>query len=204
MYKSKSDENISRTMQDKKKSETYSNYKDFRGDMQKATIDDSTFTADSTKFKSGINPKYKLDMDESYDYNKIKNPKAVEFVDRIYPEMGDVEQKRSGIYQDRKAGKLPQGRVAQHYQDMDSKMAQDKAKQMDTIPLSGKGYVGRDLASGANEIIKAGNNIATKLAKKGIPRIDISKSGKFGRDIKSSVNELIDVGNKGLKYVFGK
>jgi len=115
-----------------------------------------------------------------------------------------MQDKKSGIYQDRTDGKLPQGRVAQHYQDMDSKMAQDKAKQMDTIPLSSKGYVGRDLASGANEIIKAGNNAATKLANNPIPRIDISKSGKVGRDIKSGVNELIDVGNKGLNYVFGK
>ena len=115
-----------------------------------------------------------------------------------------MQDKKSGIYQDRTDGKLPQGRVAQHYQDMDAKMAQDKAIQMDTIPLTGKGYVARDVASGANEIIKAGNSAATKLANNPIPRIDISKSGKMGRDIKSGVNELIDVGNKGLKYVFGK
>jgi len=175
MYKSKSDENISRTMQDKKKSETYSNYKDFRGDMQKATIDDSTFTADSTKFKSGINPKYKLDMDESYDYNKIKNPKAVEFVDRIYPEMGDVEQKRSGIYQDRKAGKLPQGRVAQHYQDMDAKMEQATMKSM-----------GQDLSAVANFVAGGG------------PFKDGAKSIKsaYNKFLKPTIDKAIDYKNK--------
>jgi len=70
-----------------KPSETYSSYKDFRGDMQKATIDDSTFTSDSTLFKSGINPKYKLDMNMSYNYNKENNPKAVEFSERMTPEI---------------------------------------------------------------------------------------------------------------------
>jgi len=68
-------------------SATYSNYKDFRGDMQKATIDDSTFTSDSTKFKAGINPKYKLDMNKSYNYNLENNPKAVEFSERMTPEI---------------------------------------------------------------------------------------------------------------------
>ncbi len=33
-------------------------------------------------------------------------------------------QDKSGIYQDRTDGKLPQGRVAQHYQAMDAKMEQ--------------------------------------------------------------------------------
>ena len=37
-----------------------------------------------------------------------------------------MQDKKSGIYQDRTAGKLPQGRVAQHYQDMDAKMEQTK------------------------------------------------------------------------------
>ena len=70
-----------------KPSETYSNYKNFRGDMQKATIDDSTFTSDSTKFKAGINPKYKLDMNKSYNYNLENNPEAVEFSERMTPEV---------------------------------------------------------------------------------------------------------------------
>ena len=80
------DKNMMRTVKPLEKipaSKRYSNYKDFRGDMQKATIDDSTFSADSIKFKSGINPKYKLDMNMSYDYNKKNNPKAVEFVERM-------------------------------------------------------------------------------------------------------------------------
>ena len=33
-----------------------------------------------------------------------------------------MQDKKSGIYQDRTAGKLPQGRVAQHYQDMDAQV----------------------------------------------------------------------------------
>mgnify|MGYP003649879969 CR=1 FL=1 len=36
-----------------------------------------------------------------------------------------MQDKKSGIYQDRTDGKLPQGRVAQHYQDMDAKMEQE-------------------------------------------------------------------------------
>jgi hypothetical protein len=36
-----------------------------------------------------------------------------------------MQDKKSGIYQDRVDGKLPQGRVAQHYQDMDAKMEQE-------------------------------------------------------------------------------
>lgn len=76
-----------RPLEKLKPSETYSSYKDFRGNMQKATIDDSTFTSDSTKFKSGINPKYKLDMNMSYNYNKENNPKAVEFSERMTPEI---------------------------------------------------------------------------------------------------------------------
>jgi len=35
-----------------------------------------------------------------------------------------MQDKKSGIYQDRTDGKLPQGRVAQHYQAMDAKMEQ--------------------------------------------------------------------------------
>jgi hypothetical protein len=77
-------------------SETYSSYKDFRGDMQKATIDDSTFTSDSTKFKAGINPKYKLDMNKSYNYNLENNPKAVEFSERMTPEIN--QSRRSTKY----------------------------------------------------------------------------------------------------------
>ena len=41
-----------------------------------------------------------------------------------------MEQKKSGIYMDRSEGKLPQGRVAQHYQDMDAKMEQATVKSM--------------------------------------------------------------------------
>ena len=36
-----------------------------------------------------------------------------------------MQDKKSGIYQDRVDGKLPQSRVAQHYQDMDAKMEKE-------------------------------------------------------------------------------
>jgi len=178
MYKSKDNENISRTMQDKKKSETYSNYKDFRGDMQKSTIDDSTFTADSTKFKSGINPKYKLNMDESYDYNKINNPKATEFVDRMYPEI-KAEQKKSGIYMDRMDGALPQNRVSKYYQDTNPKMEQVSGKQM------------------VNDIKAAGSFVAG-----GGPIKDMISSSKvaYNKYLKPGVDKVVDAKNK----TFGK
>ena len=35
-----------------------------------------------------------------------------------------MQPRKSGIYMDREDGKLPQSRVAQHYQDMDAKMEQ--------------------------------------------------------------------------------
>ena len=41
-----------------------------------------------------------------------------------------MQDKKSGIYQDRTDGKLPQGRVAQHYQAMDAKMEQATMKSM--------------------------------------------------------------------------
>lgn len=85
-------------LEKKPKSQTYSSYKDFRGDMQKGTIDDSTFTADSLDFTKGINPKYKLDMGKSYNYNLENNPKAVEFTERM-------NQDRYKIGQDKKERK---------------------------------------------------------------------------------------------------
>lgn len=120
------------------------------------------------------------------------------------------DKKGSGLYMDRdENGKLPKDRVMLHYDRMDqmreAKMAQDKkAKQMDTIDLSDKGYIGRDIAGSANELIRAGNKASEKLANNPIPRFDISSSGKVGRDIKSSANELVDAANKGLNYLFGK
>lgn len=88
-----------RTVKSIKPSETYGSYKDFRGDLQKSTIDDSTFKADSLDFTKGINTKYKLDMDNSYNYNLKNNPKAVEFVERMNP------QDRYKIGQDKKERK---------------------------------------------------------------------------------------------------
>ena len=179
MYKSKDNENISRTMQDKKKSETYSNYKDFRGDMQKSTIDDSTFTADSTKFKSGINPKYKLNMDESYDYNKINNPKATEFVDRMYPEI-KAEQKKSGIYMDRMDGALPQNRVSKYYQDTNPKMEQVSGKQM----VNDIKAVGSFVAGGGpiKDMISSSKVAYNKYLKPGVDKVVDAKNKTFGKN----------------------
>ena len=120
------------------------------------------------------------------------------------------DKKGSGLYMDRDdKGKLPKDRVQLHYDRMDqmreSKMAQDKpAKEMDQIDLSKKGYIGRDIAGSANELIREGNKISKKLANNPIPRMDISKDGYIMRDIKSSGNQVIDAANKGLNYLFGK
>ena len=46
-------------------------------------------------------------------------------------------QDKSGIYQDRTDGKLPQGRVAQHYQAMDAKMEQKTEKPKNTSGIFG-------------------------------------------------------------------
>jgi len=89
-----------------KPSETYSNYKDFRGDMQKATIDDSTFKADSTEYAPGGTLKYDLPMkyqvrpNQSVAYNERFHKKGVEFMDRTSP---DLDQDR----------KMPQDRAMQ-------------------------------------------------------------------------------------------
>ena len=65
-----------------------------------------------------------------------------------------MQDKKSGIYQDRTAGKLPQGRVAQHYQDMDAKMEQAKK------PRPGeKGY---------NEMVAAKNAAEKKKSESGV------------------------------------
>jgi hypothetical protein len=91
---------IMRTVKPIKPSQTYSSYKDFRGDMKQGTIDDSTFTADSLDFTKGINPKYKLDMDKSYNYNLKNNPKAVEFVERMNQDkykIGQVKKERKSM-----------------------------------------------------------------------------------------------------------
>lgn len=54
-----------------------------------------------------------------------------------------MQDKKSGIYQDRTAGKLPQGRVAQHYQDMDAKMEQVSGTQMvNDLKAAGKFIAG--------------------------------------------------------------
>jgi hypothetical protein len=117
--------------------------------------------------------------------------------------LNTMQPRKGGIYMDREDGALPQDRVAKYYQETNPK--QDKeAKEMDTFDLSGKGYVGRDLAGSANEVIRAGNKAAKKLANNPIPRMGMGDSGYIMRDIKSGGNEIIDAANKGLNYLFGK
>ena len=68
-----------------------------------------------------------------------------------------MQDKKSGIYQDRTAGKLPQGRVAQHYQDMDAKMEQ--AKKEFGEGASGGGMSGKPVpTSSFNNAIVSGLN----------------------------------------------
>jgi len=86
-----------------------------------------------------------------------------------------MQDKKSGIYQDRTAGKLPQGRVAQHYQDMDAKMEQATMKSM-----------GQDLSAVANFVAGGG------------PFKDGAKSIKsaYNKFLKPTIDKAIDYKNK--------
>ena len=86
-----------------------------------------------------------------------------------------MQDKKSGIYQDRTAGKLPQGRVAQHYQDMDAKMEQVSGTEM------------------LNDLKAAGKFVAG-----GGPFKDMYNSGKafYKHNIKPGVDKLVDAKNK--------
>jgi len=117
--------------------------------------------------------------------------------------LNTMQPRKGGIYMDREDGKLPDDRVSKYYQETNPKMEQIKR-----ISLDDKGYIGRDIAGSANELIDVANKGIKKVQgavpKNPIPRMDISKSGYVGRSVKSSANELIDAANKGLNYLTGK
>jgi len=71
-----------------------------------------------------------------------------------------MQDKKSGIYQDRTAGKLPQGRVAQHYQDMDAKMEQVKKK--NTSGIFGGDSVLNDENKDGNMVTRALDSVLPK------------------------------------------
>ena len=91
-----------------------------------------------------------------------------------------MQDKKSGIYQDRTAGKLPQGRVAQHYQDMDAKMEQATMKSMGQDLSAVANFVagGGPFKDGAKSIKSAYN----KFIKPGVDKVVDYKNKNFGKD----------------------
>ncbi len=75
-----------------------------------------------------------------------------------------MQDKKSGIYQDRVDGKLPQGRVAQHYQAMDAKMEQTKKKNTSGI-LGGDTILGDENKDG-NMVTRALTSLDNALTTK--------------------------------------
>ena len=141
--------------------------------------------------------------DKINDLQDKKNYKSKAAMKDGQDTLNTMQPRKGGIYMDREDGKLPMDRVGKYYQDTNPKMEQIKR-----ISLDDKGYVGRDMAGSANELIDVANKGIKKVqgavSKNPIPRMDISKSGYVGRSVKSSANELIDAANKGLNYLTGK
>jgi len=81
-----------------------------------------------------------------------------------------MQDKKSGIYQDRVDGKLPQGRVAQHYQAMDAKMEQ-----------------GVSAATMKAELKGAGNFVADNTYR---PVIDAVKNSSVGKALGATYDYL--------------
>lgn len=81
-----------------------------------------------------------------------------------------MQDKKSGIYQDRTDGKLPQSRVAQHYQDMDAKMEQ-----------------GVSAATMKAELKGAGNFVADNTYR---PVIDAVKNSSVGKALGATYDYL--------------
>tara|TARA_R100000951_G_scaffold17925_1_gene14283 strand:+ start:1358 stop:1759 length:402 start_codon:yes stop_codon:yes gene_type:complete len=78
-----------------------------------------------------------------------------------------MQDKKSGIYQDRVDGKLPQGRVAQHYQAMDAKMEQDAIQNIKNVGEGFK-YGAKSFAGGMSDlgstVLDAGKSAASAVA----------------------------------------
>ena len=91
-----------------------------------------------------------------------------------------MQDKKSGIYQDRTDGKLPQSRVAQHYQDMDAKMEQATVKDMKNQLKAAANFVGsggplKDMASSAEAAYNA-------YVKPTVDKAIKAKETTFGKD----------------------
>ena len=85
-----------------------------------------------------------------------------------------MQDKKSGIYQDRVDGKLPQSRVAQHYQAMDAKMEQT-------------GNDGVSAATMKAELKGAGNFVADNTYR---PVIDAIKNSSVGKAVGATYDYL--------------
>ena len=85
-----------------------------------------------------------------------------------------MQDKKSGIYQDRVDGKLPQSRVAQHYQAMDAKMEQT-------------GNDGVSAATMKAELKGAANHVANNTYR---PVINALKNSSVGKAFGATVDYL--------------
>jgi len=109
-----------------------------------------------------------------------------------------MQDKKSGIYQDRTDGKLPQGRVAQHYQDMDAKMEQVTGKQMMNDLKAAANFVSG--GGPIKEMINSGKSAYNAYVKPTVNKVIKAKNETFGTDfindniikpIKSDYNAVV-------------
>jgi len=114
-----------------------------------------------------------------------------------------MQDKKSGIYQDRTDGKLPQGRVAQHYQDMDAKMEQATLKSMGKELAGAASFI----ASGGpiKDMISSGKSAYNAYVKPTVDKVVKAKNQTFGtnfiddnivKPIKSEAKAIIKAGRK--------
>jgi len=108
-----------------------------------------------------------------------------------------MQDKKSGIYQDRTDGKLPQGRVAQHYQDMDAKMEQETKKPKNTSGIFG------------GDSIMGDENNDGNMFTRGLKAVDKALTGSGEKSSKSQVtrpynekSSLDTAIRKGLNKIF--
>jgi hypothetical protein len=102
-------------------------------------------------------------------------------------------QDKSGIYQDRTDGKLPQGRVAQHYQAMDAKMEQEKKKPKNTSGIFGGDTIFGDENNDGNMLSRAlrkADAAVTGGSGGGMPGTPTPKKSKFEKAIISGLNKV--------------
>ena len=108
-----------------------------------------------------------------------------------------MQDKKSGIYQDRVDGKLPQGRVAQHYQAMDAKMEQTKKK--NTSGIFGGDSILKDENNDGNMVsraLKSLDNAVTTNTKESATKSQVTNP----YNEKSSIDSAIRKGLNKLLY----